>query len=281
MQNRYMWKKPILILSVLLGLMYILPSHPIDPWQLLSLKKIVTLIFTLLFIQVIGSLLLLRYGHKTGALITGFLGGLASSTATTAGLAHRSRTANKPDLTTDTLTFLAATSAMLFEGFTVIFTGVNQLSWSWMIIFLTPILYVLTAIWRISQNETQENVDFTVQNLEIRPVLQLTAFIVIVLSLSKYIQRLIGQNALLLLTFVVSLFEIHGSMIANVQLLNADEISSYFFGLLVTISIFASLISKLFLVKTLGSPALTRQIAKHTFFIFLSLALGGGLFLLS
>lgn len=268
------WKKAALILSSLILILVFLPNKPIDPWNLINLKKITTIIFLLSLLQLAGSFLMYKLGHTTGAILSGFLGGLASSTATTASLAHQSRTrraAKMENCSTEILIFLAATLAMLFECILITTFGSGFFRPSFLIIFSGPTLYVLYSIWNISRNTLKTKTDFEAVQFEILPILKLTMFIVIILSVSKLIQRFIGDSALLALTFVVSLFEVHGSLIANMELLDTGTFSIQFLGSLLCISISATFISKLVLVRSLGSPHLSQKIFQHTLFLFLSL----------
>lgn len=271
MEQIFHWKKSSFILVVLALLMFVLPTEPVDPWKLISLKKIATLIFTLSFIQVIGAYLLYKFGKKKGSLITGFLGGLVSSTATTAALAHQSKLKENLPASAETLTFLSATLAMLFEGLVITVLGSNEHQFSYAVIFLGPALYILFSMQKTTK-EISETTS-TMENIELKvgPLIKLTLFILAVLSLSKLIQKMVGGNALLLLTFVVSLFEIHGSLIANIQLHDAGTFTKSFLGSLISISIAATFLSKLFLVRTLGSQNLKTQVTKMTLFLFISL----------
>jgi uncharacterized membrane protein (DUF4010 family) len=112
------------MLLVTLGLLtWFAPSLPIDPWNILSPKKIISMIFALAIIQIFGSVLAKYLGTRTGAILTGFFGGLISSTATTAALARRSKVDREGRDTSEVLTFLAATGAMLFEGLVLVIMG--------------------------------------------------------------------------------------------------------------------------------------------------------------
>ena len=107
----------------------------------------------------------------------------------------------------------------------------------------------------------------------ILPILKLSVFIVAILSLSKVFQHLFGQKGLLVITSLVSLFEIHGSIIANVQLHELGTVGVSLLSSLLAISVVASYISKLFLIWTLGSPFFRAQVIKSTLLLFFSLAI--------
>ena len=229
------------------------------------------MIFALTFIQVFGSLMAQLLGMRTGALLTGFFGGLVSSTATTASLARKNNTESGAGDSRDMLTFLAATSAMLFEGIALVLIGTTDIHMSVLLIFLGPVFATAIMIYMQSKKLTDRRLHSENISFRILPILRLSLFIIAVLLLSKLLQNIFGKSGLMVLTFLVSLFEIHGSIIANVQLHDGGTITANFLGVLLTISIVASCLSKLFLIVTLGSPHLRVQASRSTFILFLSL----------
>jgi uncharacterized membrane protein (DUF4010 family) len=247
------------------------PVAPIDPWQLLSLKKIATMIFALAVIQAFGSTMTQYLGMRTGALLTGFFGGLISSTATTASLAKRSKVS--PDhASEEVLIFLSATGAMLFEALALVITGTTAVHLSNLIIFVGPILATAGMIVIEYHSHSDRSGSSDDSNFQILPILKLSFFIVAILSFSKICQNVFGQNGLLVLTSLVSLFEIHGSVIANVQLHESGVVSVRLLCSLLAVSIVASYVSKLFLISTLGSPQLRSKAVQRTPILFCALA---------
>ncbi len=264
------WIKPTITLSVLSLLNWLAPVAPLDPWSLLSPKKITTMILALAIIQALGSAMAQYLGTRTGAILTGFLGGLISSTATTASLARRSKLGGG-NSSGETLTFLSATGAMLFEGLALVITGTSEVHLSNLLIFIGPMLVTLAMIF-VQYRKLKERSDLTQSTtFQILPILKLSVFIVAILSISKIFQNTFGQDSLLVITSLVSLFEIHGSVIANVQLHELGSVSINLLCSLLALSVIASYISKLFLVWTLGSPLLRVNVIKCTLFLFCSL----------
>ncbi len=84
----------IVILIIALAILPLLPSKPIDPWQLINLQKICMLIAVLAIMQFGGYIALRIFGFRLGYLVMGFLGGLISSTALFATLARDSKQNN-------------------------------------------------------------------------------------------------------------------------------------------------------------------------------------------
>ncbi|MFZ4403337.1 MAG: DUF4010 domain-containing protein [Pseudobdellovibrionaceae bacterium] len=251
----------------------ILPASTIDPWKLFSPKKIATIIFALAFIQIIGSMLYHFLGVKTGALLTGFIGGLISSTATTAALAKQSQISsrNESDFSWEILIFLSATFAMLVEGMVILILGTQNTPYEIFVVFWGPILITGLGILFKSKKTLRFVANKPHANFQWKPLLKLTAFIIFALGISKFLQNYLGQSSLLVLTFLISLFEIHGSVIANIQLYNAKALDLRQLGTLISVSIFASYCSKLFLVYSMGNPVLKVKILRYSFILFIAL----------
>ncbi len=273
------WTKPVLFLTLLLLLACFLPSNPIGPWKILNPRKIASTVFALAYIQILGALISQIIGSKVGAVLAGFFGGLISSTATTASLARKSKSSSLGVQSTETLIFLSATLAMLFEGIAVTFWGLQEYHYSLFLIFLGPFLVSMALIFVISKKSIGTQSTAERLPLEILPIIRLSIFIIAILLLSKTLQKIFGHSGLIILTFMVSLFEIHGSIIANIQLHNMGAFSVQQLGSLLAISVAASYLSKLFLIFTLGSPELKSQAIKYTSLLFLSLILSWLLFL--
>jgi uncharacterized membrane protein (DUF4010 family) len=161
------WIKPALTLVVMIFLVWILPSAPMDPWNLLSPKKIATMLFALTLIQVMGVVLIHNLGSKSGTILIGFLGGLVSSTATTASLAQKSKTSTQDDPSSEILTFLAATGAMLLEGVALIFTGATTVHFSLLLIFLGPLVATTIMTWIRSQKLSEKKSDLEIAQLRL------------------------------------------------------------------------------------------------------------------
>lgn len=267
------WIKPIITLLSLALLLWLAPVPPIDPWNLLSPKKIATMIFALAVIQAIGLAMFRYLESRTGALLLGFFGGLISSTATTASLATKSKLGADQSSAAQ-LIFLSSTGAMLFEGLVLVITGVTEIHASHILIFVGPLLTTLGLIVAQYSNHQEQRIDSDTADFQILPLLKLSFFILFVLSISKVCQSLFGQNGLLAITSIASLFEIHGTIIANVQLHESGSVDVEFLCSLLAVSLLASYLSKLFLIWTLGSSNLSRYAIKSTALLLCSLALG-------
>ncbi len=267
------WAKPIVILSATFLIAWLIPSEPIDPWGIFSLKMAAYMVFALCFIQVFGAAMIRVLGGRRGSILTGFFGGLVSSTATTVAMARESNEGDGEFTGKGMLVFLSATAGMLVEGMAFVLLAADGVSYSLLLIFLGPLL--TTAVMVAMLVRTIPHRAIKIKDVEIKflPILGLAAFIIAVLSFSKLLQSIFGQSGLVVLTFLVSLFEIHGSIIANLQLHDTGAFDDMFLGGLLATSVAASYVSKIFLVNTIASPTLKKTITKYTVLILISLLL--------
>ncbi len=257
------WIKPILILSALLGALWFLPSDFIKTEYVFNPQKVALIIFSLALIQVLSSFLITKLDSKSGARLSGFLGGLISSTATTLLVARQSKIAGAKEDPVAMVILLASIVGMLLEILMIIIVGSQALHFSLFLLFLGPILLTEAVIFFLVRQLKSKGLKIAPQKFEVLPLLKLTVFIVAILAVSKFFQDYFGRQGLILLTFFTSLFEIHGSVAANLEMFAADLIDIHLLALLLTLSIIASSFSKLILLWTIGRSSLALLFTKY------------------
>jgi uncharacterized membrane protein (DUF4010 family) len=161
--------------------------------------------------------------------------------------------------------FLSATLAMLCEALLFVYLGTSEFRWQLALVFLGPILFTLLALGFLMRRHLE--FPLHVENdklIDLSGTFKLVILIMGILGLSRVVQNFAGQAGLNDLTFVVSLFEIHGSLISNTQLYEAGDLTLSSLGALLSISILASYVSKFFLVATLGGPQFKKYVGYVT-----------------
>jgi uncharacterized membrane protein (DUF4010 family) len=275
------WAKPIVIISATFLIAWLLPSGPIDPWGIFSLKKAAYMVFALCFIQASGALMIQLVGGRRGSILTGFFGGLISSTATTVSLARKSSEGDGEFVGKELLIYLSATAAMLIEGIALVLLNTSNIHYSLLLIFAGPLVTTGVLIAILVKKIPHRAIKIEDAEIEFLPILGLAAFIIGILSFAKLLQSIFGQSGLVVLTFLVSLFEIHGSVIANIQLQDSGAFGVTFLGGLLATSVAASYVSKVVLVHTIGATELKRKVVKFTALILVSLLVSWGVFFLT
>jgi uncharacterized membrane protein (DUF4010 family) len=267
--------KAALTLALILAVAFVFPNSAVDPWNVLNPRKIAQLIFVLTLVQALGTLATNYLGLRLGSLVAGFLGGLMSSTLVTASVARTSRgSSHAKNNSAEVLTFLAATAAMISEGILIVLVGTEGVKLPFVLVFLGPLI----ATWVMILYRTRESVVRTssvgTYVFEVYPIIKLALFIVVIIALSKAMQIYVGQAGVFTLTFLVSLFELHGSVISSLQLYNAGNLNTDSVGGLLALSMMSAFISKIILVSFLGSWSFKIQVLKCSLPLFISLAAG-------
>jgi uncharacterized membrane protein (DUF4010 family) len=110
----------------------LLPRTPIDPWNALNPHKLWLLVVLISAISMVGYVAVRAFGAARGTLLTGFFGGLVSSTAVTLTFARQSREPDAP---------VGALASAVLLAWTVMFARVIALVGA-----LAPALLPRTAI---------------------------------------------------------------------------------------------------------------------------------------
>lgn len=254
------WVRAGLFLLFLFVASKLVPPGSIDPWGLFRPQKILFMFFALSALQVMGRVFSRMVGRRAGVLMTGFLGGLLSSTVTTVSLSKDSHeTAGSQSVRMAAMH--AAILAMLLQA--VVLVGAGSLEALHAVRQHFLILFVITStmiviLWR-RQSRPRPLEATSEKVLDVTESLKLTIFIVLILAASRGAQEWMGTEGLMVLTFVVSLFEVHGALISTAQLLAADKVGLEQYEKLVEVSLLASFVSKFFLIAVISNAQFKRR----------------------
>ncbi len=270
------WLRASLIVLWLAILSYALPKEPIDPWGLVSARKITQLVLLMVTIQTVGSALSRKFGSKAGSFLSGFMGGIFSSTAVTAQVAKASPHLSENENRVAALSLLGAILSQLLLSFTIVMTSLDQFYLQATILFLPPILTTaLLTFFRSNKVRIETQPPEPKDPLsELLDIAKLSLIIVGFIAGAKLLQIQFGDRGLYILTFLVSLFEVHGSIIANLQLhesgtLNFDTLTG-----LVTIGLVGSVVSKFAIVLFVGNGFLRTRMITWAAFLGASMLAG-------
>ena len=271
---------PFLLLVVVISIsMLWVPRYAIDPWGVLNPYKLLQLILLLSVIQILSAFLMRFFNRRFGGVALGFLGGLISSTAFTASLSKQSHQSTEDEVRLLSLSYLSALLGTVLEACGLVFFGAAEPHWELGFIFVGPLLVTLLLIvWRA---RTLRKVHFPSSNgstLNVSSVIKLAFFILIVLAVSKILQNVVGEYGVFVLTFLVCLFELHGSIIANVQMQETGDLTVRALGHTVMLGLLASYLAKMTLVMLLGRRDLGVRVTKYTTYLVSSLLAGWAVF---
>lgn len=263
----------IILVIFALGILPLLPNRSIDAWNLFNPRNFGILIITIAAIQFAGYVSIRLFGERFGMAITGFLGGLVSSTAVFANLPHALRTYPK-------YTFAVAASAifsilaMLVEVIVIVFVASPALFFTIMypilVMFIVSIIFSIFLLY--SKTEMKHVMPSVSNPINLVSILRSSLFIGVTLILIAVAKRFIGNEGVLLISFLGGLFEIHGITLATALLyLNHQITTNNTIAILYT-ALLAGFVSKFFLLWSL-TPF---RFALQTSFLLLCILLSGG-----
>ncbi|RUQ88025.1 MgtC/SapB family protein [Legionella septentrionalis] len=258
----------ITIIIISLVIVSFLPDKVIDPWGLFNPQNFGIIVLILAALQFGGYVAIRLFGEGLGMLLLGFFGGLASSTAVFASLAHANAKKSRKQSTTSAIVAgIFATIATLCGFLIVIFYTAPSLLKIIIWPILATIVFGMAASWLCLRYNQQQKITVTPPNpLDIKAIFKLAFLIGGILLLVGLINQHIGESALPLTSFITGLFEIHGMAYAVALLYQDKGLSLTTATQLLGIMIVASFISKFILIWV---------IAHNRFAVIMSLFLAG------
>ncbi len=240
----------VIILAIFtLGILPLLPDKTIDPWHLFNPKDFSLLIATIAAIQLGGYVTIHLFGERLGISLTGFLGGLVSSTAVFAQLHDTLKRYPQSELAI-LASGLLATVAMSVDVLIIIFVASPTLLifiiWPMITMMLSGILLVIVLLHY--QKKTEKALTLLATPLNLISILRTSLFIGVSLFVIAMAKRIISINGILLVSFLGGLIEIHGISLATALLYLENQLIAYDARLMLYLAVLASFISKIVLL---------------------------------
>lgn len=254
-----------------------LPDHPVDPWNLLNPRQLAQVMALIAAIEFSGYASERIAGPRLGILVTGLLGGFASSTAVYLSLSKAAQ--REPEKLRSLmgacllaivsplllcLTIIAATSPTLMS------TVGPPLVAGGAVAAILGLIIGMRAVSPPSAPDEQRS------PLDWRSLVKLGLFIAGLFILSALVQDLVGTKGISLVSFVGGLFELHGVTLATATLHAAQNLTNQEATLALLLAVVASFLSKLTILWTL-SPV--RFAGAMSAFLLLVLGAGGVTFI--
>lgn len=263
----------IILTIFTIGIIPILPNKPIDEWGLFNPQKFGMLMALIASIQFGGYVVIRLFGERFGIALTGFLGGLISSTVVFANMGHLLKS-HPNSLFSVIAAALLANVAMFLEIMLIVFVASHELFfyifWPLFGMVMAGCFFSFILIYRqnIKSLETSE----LTNPLNLLSILRISLFIGTALIVISVTKQYFGTKAMVLAAFLGGLFEIHGISLATSLLYVENQIKLYNAGLVIYVALLGAFVSKFFLLWAL-TP---RRFASYTT-LFLMVILGCGI----
>lgn len=257
------------------GVVPFLPDHPVDPWNLFVPRRLALLTVLIGLVQFSGYALMRVFGAKAGIAISGFLGGLVSSTAVFTSLpaALKAHPVPRQVMAGAILSILG----MLLELVLILAGASVEL-----LAALSPAIAATGATGALialilGRGKNGAAVEAAGKPLDLRALLKLTALVFGLVLAVEIARRLAGQDAVSLVSFLSGLFEMHGVSLATAVIFAEGRITLEAARTSAALALAASFISKITIVWIL-LPA--RHAAVLTLCLFLMAASGAAAYLI-
>lgn len=245
----------VLILGVLLvGVVPLLPDRAIDPWNTINPRRLAGVISALAVIQFSSYVAVRMLGQKAGLMLSGFFGGLISSTSVFA--TFPSRAVEKPELFWSVLAAInLAALAMLLEAIAIIALTADGL----LPRIGVPLTIMGATCFVIAMATGRQSADVdkgtwqAANPLDLKSVLQMALTIstmLLLISLANKWQGAIGTD---FVSFLGGLFELHGVTFANATMFTQGQLSLETSTSTLSLAVAAAFISKILLLWILAS----------------------------
>jgi uncharacterized membrane protein (DUF4010 family) len=240
----------LLILS--LGIIPFLPNRTIDPWALFNPQRFGILIFALAIIQFTGYVTMRIMGRRLGMVLTGFFGGIVSSTAVFASLPHLVK--SQPELTPSaTAAAIMATiaSLLVFASIMLIASPALFTVIIWPIISMS-LVGMLSLIPAFKKETCQRDISPSSNPLDLIAVLKLALLIGGMLIVTTIAQKYFNTRGVEFVAFLGGLFELHGISLAISTLFVETKIQQHTALIALGLAVLASFITKFILLWSLA-----------------------------
>lgn len=239
----------------------LVPDTTVDPWKVLNPRKFGYLILALACVEFFGYVLTQFIGSKKGALVSGVLGGLVSSTAVMLSSARQSAKTQQGWRTQITTAFGATLSSL--AQLVLIVALVSQPLISDLLVPMAATLLVGTGIlYFLARNNTADDSQLNIRSpLDWKGVFRLGIALGAILALITLVKNQMGEQASMAASFVTALFELHGVSLANATMFSQNQISMKAAGLNIGLAVVASFLAKIIMAWTVGHRAFARRIS--------------------
>jgi uncharacterized membrane protein (DUF4010 family) len=252
-----------------------LPDQTYGPFDVINPRQVWFMVVLIVGVNLAGYLAGRMLAGSAGSLLTGFLGGLVSSTATTvsysrlaASGAAATRVAALVILLASTVVFLRLMLEMLVVSRTLL-----QAALAPCLILLAVMAALSLAFWRRQDDGARGEIAGK-NPTELRWALAFGLVYALVLFAVAAVKQLLGDDYLYLVAAVSGISDVDAITLSTSQMVNTGKLEPSIGWRLVVVAAISNLVSKLAIVAAIGQ----RRLLAHLALLFsLVIAIGAGL----
>ncbi len=248
----------IQFLAISVVLLPILPDQGYGPFEALNPYRIWWMVVLIAGLSFVGYAAVKLVGTRLGVLLTGLLGGMVSSTATTVHLARLDRNAEEPAARRLLAVAAVLANATMFPRVLLIVTVVApglvaSLAWPLGLATLGAGAGALALLRAGDRPESSEGLQPR-NPFELRLALQFAALLAAVMLLARALKAWAGDAGLYLLSGVSGLSDVDAITLSLGSMASSEEIAGTVATVGVALAVAANTLVKPALVAVIGAP---------------------------
>lgn len=198
----------------------LLPNRTFGPFEVLNPRLIWWLVVLISAVSMVGYVLMRFWGARRGVAVTGFLGGLASSTATTFGLSQKARESDRSAARYFALGIVIASTIMFFRVLFLTFVINPGLGWALALpIALPTAVGVGTSLYLWQGRGDQAEVRLQVKNpMELGRAIQFALLFGVVLFVAKASHYYFGSAGIYIASALAGLTDVDAITVSAARL---------------------------------------------------------------
>lgn len=242
----------------------LLPRQPIDPWGIIVPFEAWLMVVFVSAISFTGYVLTKLFGPKHGLQVTGILGGLASSTATTTSMAQQSK--QNHSASSAFVFAVVAASGMMFlrvglEVFVVNRSLLPKIAVVLGSMVLATLLVMAFFFWRGMNKKKAKSKDLKLASpFQLGPALKFGAFYIIVLIAAEFAQKYLGSSGVYLASAASGLADVDAITISLGNLASKGEVLADTAIRGIMIAVFVNTFVKLAIVRIFGGKLFFKKV---------------------
>ncbi|MFO1494701.1 MAG: DUF4010 domain-containing protein [Lysobacterales bacterium] len=255
----------LLLLASALIVLPLLPAGTIDPWGVIEIRKLWTLVVLIMAIGAAGHVALRVFGARIGLPLAGFVGGFVSSAATIAAMGQRAQ--RQPERVDSAAAAGMASSIATAILLTALLAGTSLalLRVVWPMLAVAALIGVAAAAWLArrahANGDPAELADG--RPFDPRDALMFAALIAAVLLLSAGLKAWLGPKAIWLAAASAGFADVHAAALSMAQLVTGGTLGLSDAKWALVLAFSTNLLTKLAVARRGGAAYYQRILPGH------------------
>lgn len=241
----------------------ILPNETVDPFGVVNPSQIWLLVVFVSGIGFVGYVLMKVLGAKQGVGLTGLLGGMVSSTATTLSFSGRSK--QSPALSEHFAQAILLASTVMFprvliEVLVVYAPLLRVVALPLVAMLLAGLIVVLVLRRRSAGHEPEEGAVDLANPLRLTTALMFGLVFAVVLVAVRLAEQFLGDTGVYIASIITGLTDVNAITLSAARLAGSGQLSNQVAGSAIVIASVVNTFAKAGIALVVGAPRLRRMV---------------------